>query len=151
MTVTELLVVEVGYFVSHTEGKTERKVWENNVLLNTCIFVSKKNEVTEAWNRHHNEELCDLYSTPNIIQKVKMKTNETDWSYSTYGRDWRCMQSFGGEPWRTETTWKTWIQWENNINIGDGKWDAVMDWIYLHWDRAWWRVLVNVVRNVLFP
>jgi hypothetical protein len=28
-------------------------------------------------------------------------------AYVTYGRQERCMQGFGGETWRKETTWNT--------------------------------------------
>jgi len=51
------------------------------------IFVPNKNEVTEEWKRWHNEELCDPYTTPNFIRKIKIKKNVMGWSYNTYGRE----------------------------------------------------------------
>jgi hypothetical protein len=46
-------------------------VFENRVLRK--IIVPKKDEVTGEWRRLHNEELYDLYSTPNIIRVMKSR------------------------------------------------------------------------------
>jgi hypothetical protein len=35
------------------------------------IFGPKRDEVTEEWRKLHNEELHNLYSTPDIIRQVK--------------------------------------------------------------------------------
>ena len=35
------------------------------------IFGAKKGEVTRDWIKLHNEELTDLYSSPNIILVIK--------------------------------------------------------------------------------
>jgi hypothetical protein len=44
-------------------------VFENRVLRR--IFGPKKDEVTGEWRRLHNEELHDLYSSPNIVRVIK--------------------------------------------------------------------------------
>jgi hypothetical protein len=37
------------------------------------IFGSKRDEVTGKWRRLHNEQLYDLYSSPNIIRVIKSR------------------------------------------------------------------------------
>jgi hypothetical protein len=47
------------------------RVFENRVLRR--IFGPKRKEVTGEWRRLHNEELNDLYSSPNIIRVIKSR------------------------------------------------------------------------------
>ena len=45
------------------------RVFKNRVLRR--IFGPKRGEVTGEWRRLHNEELNDLYCSPNILRVVK--------------------------------------------------------------------------------
>jgi hypothetical protein len=45
------------------------RVFENRVLRR--IFGPKRDGVTGGWRKLHNEELCDLYSSPSIIRIIK--------------------------------------------------------------------------------
>jgi len=47
------------------------RVFENGVLRR--IFVPKGDEVTGEWRKLHNEELNDLYCSPNIVRGVKSR------------------------------------------------------------------------------
>jgi hypothetical protein len=53
--------------------KEERRLilFENRVLRR--IFGPKRDEVTGEWRRLHNEELNNVYSSPNIIQVIKSR------------------------------------------------------------------------------
>jgi hypothetical protein len=57
------------YTTSREEHRPE--VFENRVL--TKIFGLKRDEVTLEWRTLHNEELCDLYSSPSIIRMIKSR------------------------------------------------------------------------------
>jgi hypothetical protein len=46
-------------------------VFENRVLRK--IFGPKRDEVTGEWRRIHNKEICNLYSSPNILQVIKSR------------------------------------------------------------------------------
>jgi hypothetical protein len=46
-------------------------VFENRVLRR--IFGPKRDEVTGEWRKLHNEELHNLYSSPNIIRQIKSR------------------------------------------------------------------------------
>jgi len=46
-------------------------VFENRVLRR--IFGPKREEVKGEWIKLHNEELNDLYSSPNIIRAIKSR------------------------------------------------------------------------------
>jgi hypothetical protein len=46
-----------------------RRAFENRVLRK--VLGPKSDEVRGQWRRLHNEELCALYSSPNIIQVIK--------------------------------------------------------------------------------
>ena len=47
------------------------KVFENMILRG--IFGLTRDEVTGEWRILHNEELNDLYSSPNIVRVIKWR------------------------------------------------------------------------------
>jgi hypothetical protein len=47
------------------------RVFENRVLRR--IFRPKRDEVMGEWRKLHNEELHDLYSSPDVIRQVKSR------------------------------------------------------------------------------
>jgi hypothetical protein len=59
-------------------------LFENGALRK--IFGTKWDEVTGNCRRLHNEELCALYSSQDIIRVIKKK-KEMGGTCSTYGRE----------------------------------------------------------------
>jgi hypothetical protein len=68
------------------------RVFKNRVLRR--IFWPKRDEVTGEWRRLRNEELYDLFSSPNLIRVIKSRRLNC----STYGEEERCIQDFMGKP-----------------------------------------------------
>jgi hypothetical protein len=65
------------------EGGSWLRVFENRVLRR--IFGLRRDEITGEWRKLHNEELNNLYSSPNIVRVVK--SGRTKWAGhgSAYG------------------------------------------------------------------
>jgi acyl-coenzyme A synthetase/AMP-(fatty) acid ligase len=51
------------------------------------IFGPRRDELTKDWRKLHNEELHNLYSSPNIIRMIKSKEDEMGRACSTNGGD----------------------------------------------------------------
>ena len=50
-------------------GERRLRVFENRVLMR--IFGPKRDEVTREWRKLHNEQLKDLYCSPNTVRMIK--------------------------------------------------------------------------------
>ena len=70
---TIILLVLYGCETWSLTLRDERRlrVFENMVLRR--IFGRRRDEVTWEWRKLHNEELNDLYSSPNIVRVIKSR------------------------------------------------------------------------------
>jgi len=91
-------------------------------------------EVTKEWRKLHNEELNDLYSSPNIIRVIK--TRGMRWWGSL--RDRNHLEDPG-------VCGRIRVRW---ILRG---WMEGMDWIELAQQRDRWWAVVNAVMNLPVP
>ena len=76
--------------------REERKlrVFENMVLRR--IFGPRRDEVTGEWRRLHNEELNDMYSSPNIVWVIKSRRMRLAGHVARMGEERACMGSWWG-------------------------------------------------------
>jgi len=86
--------------------REERKlrVFENRVWRK--IFGPRRDEVTEEWRRLHNEELNDLYSSPNIVRVIKSRRMRWAGHVARMGEKRGCTGSWWGNR-REGTTGET--------------------------------------------
>ena len=69
----------------------KRRVFGNMVLRR--IFGPKRDEVTGKWRRLHNEELNDLYSSPNIVRVIKPRRMRWAGHVARMGKERGCIGS----------------------------------------------------------
>jgi hypothetical protein len=126
------------------------RVLENRVLRR--IFGPKIDEVTREWRKQRNEELHNLYSSPDIIRMIKSGRMSLTGHVAPMGEKRNAHRVLVGRPEGKRPLGRLRRRWVDNIKI-DVKvigWDG-MDWIDLAEDRDQWRALVNTVMNLRIP
>ena len=79
------------------------RVFQNKALRS--IFGPKMDEVAGEWRKLHNEELNDLYCSPNIVWVIKSRRMKWAGHVACIGE--RNIQGFGGETLGKETNGET--------------------------------------------
>jgi len=127
-------------------------VFENRVLRR--IFGPKRDEVTADWRKLHvhNEELNDLYCSPNIVQVIKSKRMRWAGHVARMGDRRGVYRVLVGKPDGKRPLGRPRRKWDDNIKIdlqevGCGG----MDWMELAQDRDRWWALMNAVMNLRVP
>ena len=114
--------------------REERKlrVFENMVMMR--IFGRRRDEVTGEWRRLYNEELNDLYSSPNIVRVINREELDGLSMWRVWVGRGRCIGSWWGN--RSERD--RWIDLgvDGWIILGliSRRWDVVI-WTRLGWPR----------------
>jgi hypothetical protein len=122
------------------------RVFDNRVMRR--IFGPKRDKVKGEWRKLHNEELQDLYSSPNIEQAIKLRMR---WAghVARMGEERGVYRVLVGKLEGKRPPSRPRHRWEDNIRmdlqeVGCGG----MDWIGLAQDRDRWWALVNAVMNL---
>jgi hypothetical protein len=101
-------------------------VFENRVLRR--IFGPKRDEVSGEWRKLHNEELCDLYSSPSIIRMIKSRRMRWAGHVARMGEAYRLLV---GKPEGKRPLGRRRCRWVDiRKGLGEVGWGNV-DWIGL--------------------
>jgi hypothetical protein len=121
-------VIRFMAFRSYFEEEHRLRVFENRVLRR--IFGPKRDEVTGEWRKLHNEELNDLYSTPNIVRATKLRRMKLVWHVARMVERTGVYRVLVDKPERKRPLGKPRRRWEDNIKMDlseNGMWGYGMD------------------------
>ena len=105
--------------------ETKLRVFENMVLRR--IFGPRRDDVKGEWRRLHNEELNDLYSSPNIVRVIKSRIMRWAGYVARMGEERGCLGSWWGNR-RERDHWG---------DLGVDGW-IILGWIFRRWDMGIW-------------
>jgi hypothetical protein len=113
------------------------RVFENRILRR--IFGPKRNEVTGEWRKLHNEELHILYSSPNIIRKIKSRRMRWAGHVARMGEDRKLYRVLVGKPEGKRQLGRLRRRWVDGIrmDLREIGWGCV-EWIQLAQDTSRW-------------
>ena len=126
------------------------RVFENRVSRR--IFGLNWDEVRGEWRKLHDEELNDLYSSPNIVGVIKSRRMRWAGHVAPMGEGRGVYRVLVGKPEGKIPLGRPRHRWEDNIKmdlqeVGCGG----MDWIEVGQDRHRWRAFVTAVMNFRVP
>jgi hypothetical protein len=119
------------------------RVFENRVLIK--IFGPKRDEVTGEWRKLHNEELHNLYSSPDIIRQVKSRRMRWAGHVARMGKERKVYKVWEGK----RPLGRPRLRWEDGIGMDIGGIGLRgVDCIRLAQDRDRRRAVVSAVMNL---
>jgi hypothetical protein len=125
------------------------RVFENRVLRR--IFGPKREE-DGSCRKLHNDQLHDLYSSPNVVRVIKSRRMRWAGHVARMEEGRGAYRVFVGRPEGKRPVGRPGHRWEDNIklDLGEIGIDGA-NWIRLTQDRVQWRAFVNMVMNLRVP
>jgi hypothetical protein len=106
----------------------------------------------EDWRRLHNEELHNLYASPNIIQVIKSRKMRWSGHVACMGGMRNAYNILVRKPQGKGPVRRPRCRWKDNVRLDLWrKGCGGVDWIHLVQDRDQWQALVNTVMNLSVP
>jgi hypothetical protein len=76
-----------------------------------------RDELTAEWRKLRNEELIDLYSSPNIVRLIKSRRMRRAWHVARTGERRGVYRVLMGKPEGKRSLGRPRHRWENNIKM----------------------------------
>jgi len=126
------------------------RVFENMVLRR--IFGPRRDEVTGEWRGLHNEELNDLYSSPNIVRVIKWRRMRRAGHVARMGEKMGVYRVLLEKAEGRRPLGRPRRRWLDNIRLDLQEVECgYIDWTGLAQDRDRWRMLVSAIVNLRVP
>jgi len=134
-----MCVANVQSFVLGSNLRLQNNTDLVNIICNLILLL-------------HNEELNDLYSSPNIVRVVKSGRMRSAGHVARMGEERGAYRVLLGKPEGKRPLGRPRRRWVDNIRmdlqeVGCG----YMDWIGLAQDRDRWRTFMSAVMNLRVP
>jgi len=111
------------------------------------IFGPKREEMLGGWRRLDNEELHNLYVSPNIINMIESRRFILVGHVARIGEMKNSWKSEGNRPLARS---RRWCGDNIRMDLSEIGWKGV-DWIHLGQDSDQWRALASIVMNFRVP
>ena len=95
--------------------KCSLRLFENRVLKRK--FGLERDEVTGEWRKVHNEELNDLYCSPNIVRMIKSRRMRLAGHVARMGKKRGVYSGLMGKPEGKRPLGRPRFRWEDNIKM----------------------------------
>ena len=107
------------------------RLFENRVLRR--IFGPKRDGVTGEWRKLHNEELNDLYCSPNIFRVIKSRWMRWAGHVARMGEMRGVYSVLVGKPEGKRQLGRLKRRWEDNINTFNAELNSICHLLALVW------------------
>jgi hypothetical protein len=115
------------------------------------IFGPKREE-DRSWRKLHNDELHNLYSSPNIVRVIEARRLRWVGHMAHMGEVRGVYRVLVGKPKGKRLLGRPRCRWEDNIKLDFREvWINGVKWMRLAQERVQWQSFVNMVMNLQVP